>query len=192
MNEQIANRYKVKQFSSIDLFNTNIQLDKQDLNILYLNAGLVRNKIDKLEAYVAQIKRETHIIMVTETWVDEHEKPYYNLPGYNVVYSSQTKKGGGGCAIFCRNNLTTNVTKDIERNNINYILVFVQELKTSFAAIYNPSNKNDNVRNTMQILEEELCKQTKPTWIIGDLNIDLLKNSNSERQYRDLLLAIKI
>ncbi|XP_030762137.1 uncharacterized protein LOC115886949, partial [Sitophilus oryzae] len=180
------NHIAVRQFESIDLLNRSLSNNNKSINILYLNACSIKNKLDKLQAYISHIQIQTHIIIVTETWVEKHEENFYNLPGYNVTYSSRTKKGGG-CAIFIKNNLTGNILKKVERNNITYLLVSIQELKTCFSAIYNPSKKRNDVEVTLHLLEEELSRQNNQNvWLLGDLNIDLLTNNLNSSRIRDI------
>lgn len=183
----------VQCYQSIDLFNIvnsgSSPDTREKINVLYINSQSIKNKLDKIEAYLAQINSETHIIAVTETWVAEHEKKFYNLPDYTVAYSSRAKRGGG-CAIFCRNNLTANIVQETEKNDITYLCIYVEEIKMHFSVIYNPSKKRYNVQDTLEILEEQLSQQSdKNSWVLGDLNIDLLQNNNNCSRYKDLCIS---
>jgi len=89
----------VKKFNNIESFNLNNRITDKTLNILYINAQSMKNKLDQLEILLHRIKADVHIMAVAETWVKQEEKKYYNLPGYNAVFSSRQKRGRRGCAL---------------------------------------------------------------------------------------------
>lgn len=189
MDQQtIESHINSSQCSLTDL-SSYLKFQKQNFNILYLNARSVKGKLDSIEAHLAQIEREIHVIVVSETWVKSHEAKYYNLPDYEVTYASRTKRGGG-CAIFCKSNLKFNVVKNYEANNINYLQIYLEDVRLHIAAIYNPSNSNNNVNNTLSILQNELHDLKDLNLILlGDLNIDLLTKTNNCEKYKDIVLS---
>ena len=52
---------------------------KNDLNIIYINKGSLRNKIEQLETLI-HTHSLIHLIILTETWLNEHETPPLQPP----------------------------------------------------------------------------------------------------------------
>lgn len=105
-------------FKSIDYLNSrnNFKLAKTKtaLNILYLNAISIRNKLhsdilDLINSYTCKV----HIIVITETRLFREENKFYDIDGYSAYHSNrrlnEVKGRGGGAAIYVCNSIISSL-----------------------------------------------------------------------------------
>lgn len=106
MNESVT------QFNSLLDFNTfNLSMGKLGFRILYQNIRSLPNKIDEIEVVINNHKVDLAIL--TETWIRENQKKFYNINDFNSIYSCR-KRQGGGLGLFLRNSFDYKIIEKFE------------------------------------------------------------------------------
>ena len=162
---------------------------------MYLNARSIRNKISLLEAYVTA--EDPDIIGITETWLDldgKDVKQLYSLEGYNLFHKDRKDRGGGGVALYVRNNIGATEVKD-EENLSESIAVEINcgnRNRFSLGLVYRPPRQSGDQ-------ETEMCNfitrtaSNKRCIILGDFNfpnIDWVNytGNNESNEFLDSVL----
>lgn len=155
--------------------NSLMQKTHNGLNFLYMNIVSLRNKLDNLETYVNSLVDRPDIILITETRLFEHEIMYYNIPGYDALFSCRDsnvhKKSGGGVAIFVQQSIKANIISEIANDYDNLLLINLINKNINIAVIYTPPDApKDTFINSLERILTPV-----PTLVFGDFNMDLLK-----------------
>lgn len=159
-------------------------------NLLYLNINSLLNKLDDLESTIANlngqnIRNKIHFIALTEIRLHEHQTPYFNMQNYTPYFCTRDD-GYGGCALFVHASLNSNLIEKISSQGIELLTVKIVDLALNVTVVYKqPSVNNDSFTD---ILHKYIEKKRKMI-MIGDMNIDLMKNSNTMRRYIDSMTS---
>ena len=104
---------------------------REKLNIFYINARSLKNKMEELEAKVD--KEEYNIVAVSETWFKEESNWRTRLESYKV-YRCDRKEGiGGGGVIWVKDSNVSRERSDIKEgiNVEDYVWVEIRDCKNS-------------------------------------------------------------
>lgn len=156
-------------------------------NLLYININSLRNKLFELEAQIQSHKNnnnQIHFIALTEVRIFEYDKIYFNLPEYNVFFSTRPD-GDGGYALFVHKTLkceviTTECIHNVNTLNVNVIdlnlniIVMYKQPLVAFSVFREIFNKHIHTRNN--------------AILVGDMNINILSNGNNTKNYIDSLV----
>lgn len=155
------------------------------LNLLYLNINSIRNKIDEIELIIATQKSKIlHFIALTEIRISQESNKYYHIPNYNVYFNNRVS-GDGGVALYIHNSIQATEIYNECHQNINFLIVKINKLKFNLGVIYKKPTVTKNTFN--EFLRHKLSKNKK-TILIGDTNIDILKQ-NASNDYTQLIEA---
>jgi hypothetical protein len=99
--------------------------NRKNLKILYLNARSIRSggKLAEIKSFLRDIDCVIHVIVISETWVRENEKHFFNISNYTSIYSCRNDRNGGGVGIFVLNGLNFKISKVFSDNIMNYITI---------------------------------------------------------------------
>lgn len=161
------------------------------VQILYLNAQSVVNKISELHVLAAETNPD--LILITESWCNESIcNSYLNINGYELVNELRkdrcdTKNGvGGGLLVFVRLGVT--ILPHNDDSNFNQFCKFELKTKTDsmyFYLVYRPPNSPP--QNTDELMNL-ISKCEKDCMLIGDFNIPEIDwiNNDAPPRYRPL------
>lgn len=116
----------------------------ENINILYLNIRSLLNKLDDLNEILRQVPfNETHLVVLTETWLFANEVDFFNLRSFNAIYHCR-KSVGGGTSICMREDIdyTINDTSTIKLDDCNYLSVKLTKMNITLWSIYRPPKSN--------------------------------------------------
>lgn len=159
-------------------------------NILYININSIQNKLDDLEINIQNITQKytnqvIHIIALTEIRIHEHLTQYFNIPHY-ASYFQTRPDGHGGCALFIHNSISSNLIEKKSFQNIEFITLALIELNASITVVY----KQPTVEANLFIeIFKTLIENKRNMIIVGDFNINILKDLNSTRRFIDTVVA---
>lgn len=151
------------------------------LNILYINIRSLRNKVSDLVDIIQTSKNILHVIVLTETWIYSNEVNYFDIPSYSAAHSCRNTRGGGAC-IYVRNGLEYSINDiNIPFIGCNIVSVYLPEQKIYVYGLYRPpQNKfSDFIGDFDKLLD----KQNKACILIGDINLNLLNNTQHTTEY---------
>ena len=115
---------------SIDLFNSNVEVDCQSLNIFHNNTQsiLKPGKLDEYSMLFSSLNCSFDIMVFTETWITEDRAKLCHFDDYTPVHlirpicnNINFKDKGGGISIFVRNNLNFK-----HRHDLTIMLPFIE------------------------------------------------------------------
>ena len=163
------------------------------LNIVYLNARSIVNKIDDLNILAHDNKPE--LILVTETWCNENiPDSLLNIPNYYIEPKlrcdrNDTVNGiGGGLLVFVRNGLTVlPIDDNSDFNQYCKFKVLDQKLDTNFyitLAYRSPNSTTENNDKLCDVINN--LSDNDFELIIGDFNmpqVDWNNYSSTSRKY---------
>jgi hypothetical protein len=132
-------------------------------------------------AYLQSIQRIYHVIVLTETWLNDRSEELYNLPNYSHVTISRSQRAGGGIRIYALNSLIINKMDEFSIICNSHEALFVKvSLPKMFSfivgGIYRPPNCsvnefNDYLSNTL--FASEIIIRGKCI-LLGDFNINMM------------------
>lgn len=165
---------------------TQIQLASNSFRILYFNARSLKNKMLDLEFILKKLKKEIHVVVITETWMNEDDVRLFKLKNYNGFFSCRSSRGGGSAILVHE---TISKCKETVKfcDNINSFVGVSIELnhqKFNILNIYRPPDRSTSTVKEFLIKLDELlqdCKNTK-SFVFGDFNLDILKKSEENIQ----------
>lgn len=160
-------------------------LSKKGLNVLYLNGRSIRNKLNDIEIFLQNINQVVHLILITETWLDQNDKDFYNLNNYNS-YHNVRDKYGGGVAIFCHESIKSDLlVSEIFLTNSHLLVVKLCDYNINIATVYRAPDCN--ISDFLSYFASKL-NSYKNIIYIGDFNINFLNNQSvNTNEFRNLI-----
>lgn len=158
-----------------------------EYNLFYWNINSLRNKLYQIENEINTFKgKPIQFITLTETRIFEHDIPFYNIPKYNAYFSCR-EDGHGGAALYVHESIDSNLIESGCKFKVNYVIVNVPSLRSSIAVIYKkPTVSHDK----FSMVLTEILTKTNRIILIGDTNIDILKNNTITNQYLTLIRSL--
>lgn len=159
----------------------------------------VGNKLDVLNYLVSQINPSA--VVITEHHKSCNDLSFFNLSNFDIVsFYCRNKHKHGGVAIYCKTNLRNKITRvkwaydyclelDIE---LSIVKIEIDGLVIFLLGLYRSPTGNIDI--FFENLGKIICKLStkKPNVkiiILGDINIDTLKETSSSRQLRDFVVS---
>ena len=147
--------------------------DRRDLTFVLFNARSLMNKLSELAVLVESEKPD--VILITESWTNANiEDAEVCLSGYTMVRSDKEGTRGGGCILYCREELKAIIVP----NSINSKMTGVQSIwiklkldsEVRIGLIYRSPNSTEE-ETDMMMREIELMSEIKEHVLVcGDFN----------------------
>lgn len=160
------------------------------LRVFCLNIRSLRKHFDELVVYINSLNFSYKVIILTEVWIKTGEESRYQIQGYNMLFQPRPDNRAGGVVIYVDSDLKAthqlilyptseliNVIFSISCNNHIYnisLFGIYRQCKFTF--------------NQFKLHFENIVQMPNdPTIIMGDMNICLLNNNGSAREYLNLI-----
>ena len=155
------------------------------LSLFHLNIKSLPKHYDELQIFLKSLEHKFSIVGLTETWLDENKHDLYDLPDYNCIHRYREGRRGGGVSLCLRNGIPHTSRNDLEYFDSEMESVFIEIESTAFDTKSNiivgvTYRMHDS---SVDVFNERMCdilnvitKEKKICYLIGDLNIDLLKH----------------
>jgi hypothetical protein len=143
--------------------------------------------MNDLQNFIDSTHHRIHVIVVSETWLKENDKPYFNFLNYNAFHSVRNNKIGGGVSIFIHNQFdTATISFESDANNNNMLVVSLNKNNFKIAAVYRQPN-NENDPNCSQFLYQFECLVSKfsKMIILGDFNLNMFNRNDTTNKYEN-------
>lgn len=160
----------------------------KNLNIIYLNINSLRYKLQEIELIIERYAKEDriiHFIALTEIKLDELENQYYNIRNYNAFFSNKSRNSGG-VALYCHQSIPCSVLASRLDHNMNFLCVFAKSFNIKIIIFYKQPSVNFEI--FLNYLDNILDNH-KRFVLLGDLNVDILRDSNAGERYLSMLTA---
>ena len=123
-------------------------------------------------------------IALTETWLSEGTEELYGIQNYNVVNRFLKGRKGGGVTLYINENIPCVIRNDLEFFDSEMESLFIEVdnnvFQTSSSIIIGivyrmPDSSIEVFNDRMTDIMNKVNKENKLFYMLGDLNIDLLK-----------------
>lgn len=176
-SEIIDTQFKEVVIDSFDSLNSNIK--QFNTAILHVNVRSLHANFAKLETYLEKLQIKPLIIVCTETWKILNPN-LYKIDNYNIYYNYGMINSADGVVIYVKSNVEHS-TEIITEQNIFKILNCKVKINESdmilISAVYRCHELSEAklIESMHKIMSN---KKIKHHFIIGDFNINLLKNDD--------------
>ena len=151
--------------------------DNSAINFLHMNIRSMRANFDTFLTYLDNLIKLPSVIVLTEIWIQEDEKPLYEIPGFTSFFFCISHKRASGIAVY----FTTSIPADFAvlpcySAEIVQVDFKIHDDKYKLLAIYRTHEKsqNDFVHDLDPILSS---LNVQNLIILGDMNLDILNES---------------
>ena len=184
------------QCHTLNTFPMKQDIDPNSLVLIHHNARslMAATRIDEYELLFQTLKHTFDILVFTETWLTPDKEDQCKFPGYNHIHLLRPisddidfKARGGGVSIFIKNNLEythrPDLTTMLPYMECSFIEMKYNNIKYLIGGIYRVPNTNiDSFLTNFNSIIEPL-KSTHKIILLGDYNIDLLKNDKYKNDF---------
>lgn len=183
--------YETKIYDTFDDWSKEelMQKKEKDLVIIHINIrNLTISSFNTLQIYLENKMDNLDIIILTETNCKREEMNLFQLQKFNMTYFCREKKKGGGIIIYSKENLLITEKKNIEFNHTENIEIEIDNKNILINALYRPPKTN--IKEFLKELKRWLKHndvKNKDLIIIGDLNINTLKDDINTQTYFEIL-----
>lgn len=163
-------------------------VNNQNIKILYQNVRGLRTKIQSI--YLNSCCKEFDIICITETWLHEdiadselfHDD--YQIVRMDRDCDKTKKKIGGGILVALKNEYVFNVKNEMSNMCTKFENVWIQIFKPLFIELcviyFPPPQKAEHIQFFAQLLEKRVSDEKFKLIILGDFNIECIKDCNTD------------
>ena len=154
---------------------------KGTFSLFHLNIRSLPANLTNMLCYMSNLDITFDIIGVTENWLTPANKDLYSIQNYEHLTNIRTDRAGGGVSLFIASNIRYKEMAEYHINNDNIECIFIEadidSLKRIIGIVYRPPNSNMvEFTYLLNNILEKIRVNNKPCWIMGDFNIDLMKN----------------
>ena len=174
-------------YYDIDSFN---KLALGDFSLFHLNSRSLRKNLDSISNLLSILDHTFSVLGFTETWLSDCMPPLIQFNNYKMVECHRNNKKGGGVCLYIHEELEFTVRPDISPFNDIIESLFVEltipqksgrNRNVIVGVVYRPPQSslrdfNDCIDKILNLISSE----SKPCHIMGDFNIDLLKDNANE------------
>lgn len=186
LNEKIIVPQLIK---NIHFFNEQCE-EGNSFKVLHLNVCGISTNFPEFLCFLEKFKEKIDIIVLTETHLIK-DLQIFNIPGYSVIYNNGSFNKCDGVVVFVRESICMEFSfKFVGDVKCIELLIGENQEKFFLTCIYRSPSINDNIflENFSEYLEFNHHK--KRHIIVGDINLDLLKeNKQCVEDYKSLLSA---
>ena len=153
------------------------------LKILHINIRSINKNFDNLKLVINMMKSKPDIIVCTETF-KIHYKNFFEIENYEMYFTNDNVNKNDGSCIYINKSIQ-HTTNEI---NIGKMKAIFTELKTQKENIYLTTFYRSHdipIPDFLENLYLHLQKQIKLKnhFVIGDINIDILRESATVNEY---------
>ena len=176
--------------------------EKDQFLLMHQNIRSIDKNIGPLQLFIEAQKQKNSsqpkIIAVTETWLSDDQLmklQKYSIPGYEVEHSARKVGNRGGAGVYISDDLNYARRQDLDVSCSESVWIEIKQNKKLVKPIVvgilysSPCDRNDNdFIESLQDALEKISLEGKRAFILGDMNIDLLK-INSSHPYSQALVS---
>lgn len=197
MSLSINREYLRKKLNSETEINRSesVRAEEGTMNIMHVNIRNARKNLDELKIFISEIKIETDIIVLSETWCtsNEAQNMALGIKGYEIIWNDTKYNQNGGIGIAIKNGITYSSKSEKigkfeaeamwleikgERKENDYILL---------ATYRSPARKVDEFLKDMDVLLQKCAGTKNRMIIIGDMNINYNNDDAQFRRFKDIM-----
>ena len=157
----------------------------------HLNIQGVSNKIDQVRPLLQSDKNSIHVLGLSETKLNAmHPESAFHVNGFQKPFRRDREiNSGGGLLVYVKDGTCANRRTDLECENLECIWLEIKPVKSKpflLGNIYRPPNSNIQWNGIFEDCMENVLKEEKEVYLMGDINRDLL-NNNINKAWTDYM-----
>ena len=202
MFRQNVNSYCDSPYYLENTFNDRYlsQNSNHSLSFLHFNIRSLPAHYQQMAAFLSNIQCKFDVIGLSETWLNDTNFDLKYFDGYNHYSNYRSQQHGGGVSLFVKDHIHVKSRSDLNVMSPNYESVIV-ELEGSvngksrniiIGTIYRPPGGDVYCFiKELESLLENIKRENRKCYIMGDFNLDLLKADTHQPTsiFLDLLYA---
>lgn len=149
----------------------------------------MRSNFDELICYLKNLDFQFDIIILSEIWIKDFETKFFAIAGYNEFFQCRDSNKSGGIVIYIKNVLIDFIHVPIHIKTGECVSIYSKINDFRIIGIYRSHQHKPEV-----FLAEfgEILKlnKAKNLYIIGDININIMDDSNSSDHYLDVISTL--
>ena len=167
-----------------------------ELNAIYLNARSLKAfvplnddssaKVCKITLLQELIQSGSYdIVCICETWLNDSVLSSELLHGYSVFRRDRVEKVGGGVLVAVKANLHATRRLDLERNEIELVVVELNNMNSKSVILYTFYRPPDSGPEVIHHLNSSLQDTSEPSCVVlaGDFNLPALYWTTFDEQF---------
>lgn len=167
---------QAKEISQIDL-----GFKCKGFRIGHINVQGLGNKMDQIKLLLSSDQNQIQILGLSETKLKEiHYDSFFEVNGYQKPFRRDRKQNaGGGLLVYVRNGVSCKRRAELEHEQLECIWIEVKPVKSkSFLVghVYRPPNSSIVWNEIFEDCLENVLREEKELYILGDINRDLLND----------------
>lgn len=184
INYVFENDNEVKEKIEKDVENHN------SIKVVHKNIRSLRKNWDQLQQQIEAIKVKWDIIALTEINIKKEEVDSYNIKGYiKKALTRETTKRGGGAMVYIKENQLITECKEITLEELNGLEIKIESDNNKHIRILIIYREPDKNKKVFLSSLKKIINNDNEEWdnqlIMGDLNIDILNDSDSDNDKYD-------
>ena len=147
----------------------------------HLNIQGISNKIDQVRLMLESEKNNIHVLGFSETKLNAiHPDSIFEVNGFQKPFRKDREtNSGGGLIVYVKEGICCNRRTDLEHESLECLWLEIKPLKSkSFLVgnIYRPPNSTVQWNTTFEDCIENVLREDKEIYLMGDVNRDLLNS----------------
>ncbi len=168
----------------IDVDTKREKLNNKQLLCMHLNIRSLPGKHDSLKMMLSTLDEngfKPDIILLCETWLNDHNYNTFNLENYDFVETHRRKSKGGGVGIYINQEINYKIREDLslfEEGAFESIFIETlgNDMKTIIGEIYRVPNTNESIfLDKYSDILNKIGDNNEEIIIGTDQNLDLLR-----------------
>ena len=169
----------------------NLGFKCKGFTIDHINIQGLNNKIDQVKLMLSSDQNKIQIFGLSETKLQNfHPDAMYEIEGYQKPFRRDRKENqGGGILIYVENGVACKRRPDLENEQLECIWLEVKPKKSKpflVGHIYRPPNLGITWNEVFEDCIENVLKEEKELYLLGDINRDLL-NTQIKRSWSEYM-----
>ena len=157
----------------------------------HINVQGLGNKFDQIKLMLNSNQNQIQILGLSETKLkDIHVDSFFEVNGYQKPFRRDRKQNsGGGLLVYVKNEVSCKRRPDLESEQLECIWLEVKPMKSkSFLVghVYRPPNSGIVWNELFEDSIENVLREEKEMYILGDINRDLL-NDQIKKAWTDYM-----
>jgi len=168
---------------------SNLCLDSFTFSIFHINIRSYNRNADEFFIFMRQLPLQPTVMVFSETWFSDVFAA--ELEGYTSFHVYRTERRGGGVSIFVKSDFKARSIAGKSgifiHSEISSVEIEFGETKVRVIGIYRPPDRDCRTfsEDTEMLLAD--ADSSVPTFVIGDLNLDLLDQTTSCSSFVDVM-----
>ena len=148
----------------------------------HINIQGVSNKTDQVRLLLESDSNYIHVLGLSETKLNAmHLESFLQVTGFQKPFRRDREINyGGGLLVYVKNGICANRRTDLEHENLECLWLEIKPVKSKpflLGNIYRPPNSNIQWNGVFEDCMENVLREEKEIYLMGDINRDLLSSN---------------